>query len=133
MYNNPLNNVYKRLQRKKSSSKVIQTKKPKYSMHHMISELYKKLGKKRSTSTSKKPLEVELKKWLMADFISNQIQRDEHFVNVKSQTFFKFTRPLRMYVLYLKYCSVLLVAYCSQIPNTACQPCSTTKTSMLHD
>ena len=60
MYNNPLTNVYKRLQEKRSSSRVIQAKKPKYRMNHMISKLYQKLGEKRSTSQARTVLEVEI-------------------------------------------------------------------------
>jgi hypothetical protein len=62
MYNNPLTNVYKRLQKKRSSSRVIQARKPKYSMNHMILKLYKKLWEKRSTSraTTTTVLEVEI-------------------------------------------------------------------------
>ena len=50
MYDNPLTNVYKQLQKKRSSSRVLQAKKQTYKMSHMISKMYTKLGKKRSTS-----------------------------------------------------------------------------------
>ena len=46
MYNNPLTNVFKSLQKKRSSSTVIQAKKTKYKMNHMISKLHTKLGKR---------------------------------------------------------------------------------------
>jgi hypothetical protein len=60
MYNNPLTNVYRRLQKKRSSSRVLPAKKPTYMMNHMISTMYTKLGKKRSTSRAKTILEVEI-------------------------------------------------------------------------
>jgi hypothetical protein len=60
MYNNPLTNVYRRLQKKISSSRVIPVMKPKYKMNHMISRMYTKLGEKRSTSRTKTILEVEI-------------------------------------------------------------------------
>ena len=46
--------------KKRSSSRVIQAKKTKNKMNHMISKLYTKLGKKRSTSRAKTILEVEI-------------------------------------------------------------------------
>ena len=57
---NPLTNVFKCLRKKRSSSRVIQTKKTKNKMNHMISKLYTKLGRKRSTSRAKTVLEVEI-------------------------------------------------------------------------
>ena len=61
LYNNPLtNDVYKILPKKRSPSRVIQTKKPKHKMNHIISKMYMKLGKKRSTSRAKTILEVEI-------------------------------------------------------------------------
>jgi len=60
MHNNPLTNVYRRLQKKRSSSRVIPATKIKYKMNHMISKMYKKLGKTRSTSRTKTILEVEI-------------------------------------------------------------------------
>ena len=61
LYNNPLtNDVYKILPKKRSPSRVIQTKKPKYKMNHIILKMYMKLGKKRSTSRAKTILEVEI-------------------------------------------------------------------------
>ena len=46
--------------KKRSSSRVIQAKKTKSKMNHVISKLYIKLGKKRSTSRAKTILEVEI-------------------------------------------------------------------------
>ena len=60
MHNNPLTNVFKRMKKKRSSSRVVQAKKTKYKMNHMISKLYTKLGKKRSTSRTKIVMEVEI-------------------------------------------------------------------------
>jgi hypothetical protein len=60
MYNNPLTNVYERIQKKRSSSRVIPATKQTYRMNHMISKMYTKLGKKRSTSQAKTILDVEL-------------------------------------------------------------------------
>jgi hypothetical protein len=60
MYNNPLTNVYKRIQKKRSSSRVIPATKQKYRMNHIISKMYTKLGEKISTSRAKTILEVEL-------------------------------------------------------------------------
>jgi hypothetical protein len=60
MSNNPLTNVYTRLQKKSSSSRVIPVLKGKYKMNGLISKMYTKLGKKRSTSRAKTILEVEI-------------------------------------------------------------------------
>ena len=57
---NPLTNVFKCLRKKRSSSRVVPTKKTKNKMNHMISKLYMKMGKKRSTSRTKTVLEVEI-------------------------------------------------------------------------
>ena len=61
-FNNPLTNVFKCLRKKRSSSRVIQAKKKKYKMNHMISKMYTKLGKKRSTSRAKRETEIEKQK-----------------------------------------------------------------------
>ena len=60
MHNNPLTNVFKRMKKKRSSSRVLQAKKTKYKMNHMISKLYTQLGKKRSTSRTKIVMDVEI-------------------------------------------------------------------------
>jgi (p)ppGpp synthase/HD superfamily hydrolase len=62
MSNNPLTNVYTRLQRKRSSSRVLPVLKIRQQMNNLISTMYKKLGKKRSTSRNKEILEVEEQK-----------------------------------------------------------------------
>jgi hypothetical protein len=54
MSNNPLTNVYRRLQKKRSSSRVLLVLKDKYKMKNLISKMYTKLGKKRSTRRTKK-------------------------------------------------------------------------------
>ncbi|OEU11448.1 hypothetical protein FRACYDRAFT_245187 [Fragilariopsis cylindrus CCMP1102] len=57
--NNPLTNVYTRLKKKRSSSRVLPViKKIKHKVNHLISSLYNKLGKKRSTSREQTALEV---------------------------------------------------------------------------
>jgi len=60
MSDNPLTNVYTRLQKKRSSSRVRMLPKVKYRKTMLITKLYTKLGKKRSTSRTKTILEVEL-------------------------------------------------------------------------
>jgi hypothetical protein len=50
MFDNPLTNVYDRLQRKGSSSRVLPVAKSKFKMNNLISKMFTKLGKKRSTS-----------------------------------------------------------------------------------
>jgi hypothetical protein len=65
MSNNPLTNVYTRLQKKRSSSRVIPVLKGKYKMNNLISKIYTELGKKRSTSRAKTILEVEI--WMIDD------------------------------------------------------------------
>jgi hypothetical protein len=60
MSNNPLTNVYERLQKKRSSSRVLPEKKATYKKNTLITKLYTKLGKKRSTSRTKTILEVEI-------------------------------------------------------------------------
>jgi predicted choloylglycine hydrolase len=59
MSNNPLTNVYNRLQTKRSSSRVITVKTKRYRKTDLISQLYKTLGKSRSTSRDKAITEVE--------------------------------------------------------------------------
>jgi (p)ppGpp synthase/HD superfamily hydrolase len=61
MSDNPLTNVYTRLQKKRSSSRVLPVLKSKQQMNNLISTMYKKLGKKRSTSR-KAILEVQMQK-----------------------------------------------------------------------
>ncbi|OEU19894.1 hypothetical protein FRACYDRAFT_235957 [Fragilariopsis cylindrus CCMP1102] len=57
--NNPLTNVYTRLKKKRSSSRVLPViKKIKHTVNHLISTLYNTLGKKRSTSREQTALEV---------------------------------------------------------------------------
>jgi hypothetical protein len=59
MSNNPLANVYDRLQKIRYSSRVIKATTKRYKKADLISQLYKKLGKHRSTSRDKAILEVE--------------------------------------------------------------------------
>jgi hypothetical protein len=58
MTNNPLTNVYIRMH-KKSSSRVIKATTRRYKKPALISQMYKKLGKNRSTSRDKEIQEVE--------------------------------------------------------------------------
>jgi hypothetical protein len=60
MSDNPLTNVYTKLQKKRSSSRVLPAMKVKHKMNNLMSKMYKKLGKKRSTSRTKIILEVEI-------------------------------------------------------------------------
>jgi hypothetical protein len=60
MSNNQLTNVYTRLHKKRSSSRVIPAMKAKYKKNNLISMMYKKMGKRRSTSRTKTTLEVEI-------------------------------------------------------------------------
>jgi hypothetical protein len=53
MTNNPLTNVYIRMNKKRSSSRVITATIRKYGKTDLISQMYKKLGKHRSTSREK--------------------------------------------------------------------------------
>jgi hypothetical protein len=53
MLNNPLNNVYTRMHKKWSSSRVIKEKTRRYRKINLISQMYKKLGKNQSTSRDK--------------------------------------------------------------------------------
>jgi (p)ppGpp synthase/HD superfamily hydrolase len=59
MTNNPLTNVYRRMHKKRSSSRVIKAKTRRYKKTDLISHKYKKLGNHRSTSRDKAILEVE--------------------------------------------------------------------------
>jgi hypothetical protein len=59
MTNNPLTNVYIRMNKKRSSSRVITATIRKYRKTDLISQMYEKLGKHRSTSREKEILEVE--------------------------------------------------------------------------
>jgi len=59
MYDNPMTNVFQRLPKKRSSSRVITNNKVRYKGTTLIEEMYKKLGKQRSTSRAKPALEVE--------------------------------------------------------------------------
>jgi hypothetical protein len=62
MSDNPLTNVYTRLQKNRPSSRVLPVLKDKYKMNNLISKMNRKLGKKRSTSRTKTIMEVELQK-----------------------------------------------------------------------
>jgi hypothetical protein len=57
--NNPLTNLYIRLVKKRSSSRVLPVLKVIYKTNHLISKLYNKLGKKRTTSREQTVSEVE--------------------------------------------------------------------------
>jgi hypothetical protein len=59
MTNNPLTNVYNRMQKKRSSSRVVKATTRIYKKTDLISQMYTKLGKHRSTSRDKAVLEVE--------------------------------------------------------------------------
>jgi hypothetical protein len=59
MSNNPLTNVYNRLKKKRSSSRVTIAKTRRYKKTDLISQMYKKLWKQQSTSRDKEILEVE--------------------------------------------------------------------------
>ena len=59
MANNPLTNVYIRMNKKRSSSRVTKANTRKYKRTDLISHMYTKLGKSRSTSRNKEPMEVE--------------------------------------------------------------------------
>ena len=56
---NPLTNVYKRMQKKRSSSRATVTTKIRYKKTPQITKMYKKLGKSRSTSRANPVLIVE--------------------------------------------------------------------------
>jgi hypothetical protein len=56
---NPLTNVYRRMQEKRSSSRATATTKIRYKKTPQITKMYTKLGKRRSTSRDKTVLEVE--------------------------------------------------------------------------
>jgi hypothetical protein len=59
MSDNPLTNVFDRLQKTRSLSRVIKATTKRYKKTDLISQMYKKLGKHRSTSRDKEILEVE--------------------------------------------------------------------------
>jgi (p)ppGpp synthase/HD superfamily hydrolase len=59
MSNNQLTNVYIRMHKKRSSSRVIKATSMRYKKTDLISQMYKKLGKNRSTSRDKVTIEVE--------------------------------------------------------------------------
>jgi (p)ppGpp synthase/HD superfamily hydrolase len=59
MTNNPLTNVYVRMHKKRSSCRVIQAMTRRYKKINLISQMYKNLGKHRSTSRDKAITEVE--------------------------------------------------------------------------
>jgi hypothetical protein len=59
MTNNPLTNVYIRMHKKRSSSRVIKATTIRYRKTDQISQMYKNLGKYRSTSRDKAIIEVE--------------------------------------------------------------------------
>jgi hypothetical protein len=59
MTNNPLTNVYIQMHKKRSSSRVIKATTRRYKKVDLISQMYKKLGKNRSTSGDKAITEVE--------------------------------------------------------------------------
>ena len=59
MSDNPLTNVYIRMQKKRSSSRIRIEQQVRYKKTTPITKLYAKLGKKRSTSRIKEVLEVE--------------------------------------------------------------------------
>jgi hypothetical protein len=59
MSDNPLTNVYVRMQKNRSSSRARTEKQVRYKKTTLITKMYAKLGKKRSTSRIKEVLEVE--------------------------------------------------------------------------
>jgi RecA-family ATPase len=59
MTNNPLTNVYIRMHKERSLSRVIKATTRRYKKTDLISQMYKKLGKNRSTSRDKAIQEVE--------------------------------------------------------------------------
>jgi hypothetical protein len=59
MTNNPLTNVYNRLKKKRSSSRVIKAKTRRYKKTDLISQMHEKLGKHRSISRDKAIIKVE--------------------------------------------------------------------------
>jgi hypothetical protein len=59
MTNNPLANVYMRMHKKRSSSRVVKATTRRYKKTDSISQMYKKLGKNPSTSRDKEIQEVE--------------------------------------------------------------------------
>jgi hypothetical protein len=65
MSDNPLTNVYNRIQKKRSSSRARATKQVTYKKTPLITEMYTKLGKSRSTSSDTSVLVLE--KQIIAD------------------------------------------------------------------
>jgi hypothetical protein len=59
MSDNPLTNVYTRMQKKRSSSRATVTMKIRYKKTPLITKMYTKLGKSRSTSRDRTVMEVE--------------------------------------------------------------------------
>jgi (p)ppGpp synthase/HD superfamily hydrolase len=59
MSDNPLTNVYKRMKKKRSSSRVTVTAKLRYKKTPQITKMYKKLEKSRSTSRDNSVMIVE--------------------------------------------------------------------------
>jgi hypothetical protein len=59
MSDNPLTNVYNRMQKKRSSSRVTVSKKIRYTKTPLITQMYVKMGNNRPTSRDKTPQEVE--------------------------------------------------------------------------
>jgi hypothetical protein len=59
MTTNPLTNVYIRIHKKRSSSRVIKATTIRYKKTDLISQMYENLGKNRSTSRGTTILEVE--------------------------------------------------------------------------
>ena len=59
MCNNPLTNVFQRMKKKRSSSRVIANTKVRYKKTTLIEVLYNKLGKRRSTSRETNTEEIE--------------------------------------------------------------------------
>ncbi|MGK3738719.1 MAG: hypothetical protein ACI90V_005566 [Bacillariaceae sp.] len=65
MTDNPLTNVYRRMQKKRSSSRARATKKVTYKKTSLITKMYTKMGKSQSTSRDKSVQVVE--KQIIAD------------------------------------------------------------------
>jgi hypothetical protein len=59
MMNNPLTNVYIRMHKKRSLTRVIKATTRRYKKTDLILQMYRKLGKHRSTSRDKAIIEVE--------------------------------------------------------------------------
>jgi hypothetical protein len=65
MSDNPLTNVYNRMQKKRSTSRIRATKKVRYTKTPLITKMYTKMGKSRPTSRDKSVRVVE--KQIIAD------------------------------------------------------------------